>query len=176
MKNEKKIHLTADQEEMLPITDKEGNIIGKALRSECHKNKNLIHPVIHVHIYNNKGEIYLQKRSLNKKIQPGKWDTSVGGHITYGETENEALIREAWEEAGIKNGKFEKITKYLWEGKIENEIINVYKCKYENPEIISVDEIDDGKFWTKNEIEQNIGKQIFTPNFESEYLKIKDLI
>lgn len=170
------IHISADQEEMLPLTDREGNIIGKALRSQCHLDKSLIHPVIHVHIYNSKGEIYLQKRSKNKKIQPGKWDTAVGGHIVYGEPENEALVREAWEEAGVENGEFEKLTRYLWEGKIETEVINVYKCHYENPKIISVDEIDDGRFWSKQEIEQNIGKEIFTPNFESEFTKIKDLL
>lgn len=167
------IHISADQEEMLPILNNEGNIIGKAWRSECHNGSHLVHPVIHVHIYNSKGEIYLQKRSMAKKIQPGKWDTAVGGHIVFGETENQALIREAWEEAGIENGKFDKIMRYLWEGKVETEMINVYKCHYEEPKIISVDEIDDGRFWTKQEIEQNIGKQIFTPNFESEYQKIK---
>lgn len=167
------IHISADQEEMLPILNNEGNIIGKAWRSECHNGSHLVHPVIHVHIYNSKGEIYLQKRSMAKKIQPGKWDTAVGGHIVFGETENQALIREAWEEAGIENGKFDKIMRYLWEGKVETEMINVYKCHYEEPKIISVDEIDDGRFWTKQEIEQNIGKQIFTPNFKSEYQKIK---
>ncbi len=170
------IHISADQEETLPITDREGNVIGKALRSACHADKSLIHPVVHVHIYNSKGEIYLQKRSMNKKIQPGKWDTAVGGHIVYGEPECEALKREAWEEAGVENGDFEKLTRYLWEGKIETEVINVYKCHYENPQIISVDEIDDGRFWTKQEIEQNIGKEVFTPNFESEFEKIKKLL
>ena len=164
------IHISADQEETLPITDREGNVIGKALRSACHADKSLIHPVVHVHIYNSKGEIYLQKRSMNKKIQPGKWDTAVGGHIVYGEPESEALKREAWEEAGVENGDFEKLTRYL------SEVINVYKCHYENPKIISVDEIDDGRFWTKQEIEQNIGKEVFTPNFESEFEKIKHLL
>ncbi len=167
------IHISADQEEMLPILNHEGEVVGKAWRSECHNGSHLVHPVIHVHIYNSKGEIYLQKRSMAKKIQPGKWDTAVGGHIVFGETENQAFIREAWEEAGVENGQFDKIMRYLWEGKIETEMVNVYKCHYEEPKIISVDEIDDGRFWTQQEIEQNIGKQIFTPNFESEYQKIK---
>ena len=62
------IHISADQEEMLPITDTEGNVIGSAWRSECHNGSHLIHPVVHVHIYNSKGEIYLQKRSMAKKF------------------------------------------------------------------------------------------------------------
>lgn len=166
----------ADQEEMLPLVDKEGNYIGKAMRSECHKNISLIHPVVHVHIINSKGQIFLQKRSMKKLIQPGKWDTSVGGHITYGEDINEALKREAWEEAGVENGEFQKVTSYLWECPLETEYINVYKCQYENPHIIAVGEIDEGRFWDVDEIMQNIGKEILTPNFEKEFLKIKDML
>jgi len=58
--------LAADNEEMLPICDREGKIIGKALRSICHKDKTLIHPVVHVHIINKAGEVFLQKRSKKK--------------------------------------------------------------------------------------------------------------
>lgn len=168
--------MPADKEEMLPLCDKNGNIIGKELRSICHSDNSKIHPVVHVHVINSKGEIFLQKRSMKKLIQPGKWDTSVGGHICYQEKLEDALKREAWEEAGVENGEFIFITNYLWECARESEFINVYKCKYENPKIIEVDEIDEGKFWTKEEIHQNIGKGIFTPNFEKEFLKIQHLI
>ena len=51
-------------EEWLPIVDEKGNIIGKAPRSVCHKDKTLLHPVVHVHIFNDKGQLYLQKRPL----------------------------------------------------------------------------------------------------------------
>jgi len=166
----------ADAEEELPLVDRDGNIIGHALRSECHKDISKIHPVVHVHVINQKGEIFLQKRSMKKLIQPGKWDTSVGGHITYGEPLQEALRREAWEEAGVENGVFEKITSYLWECPRETEYINVYKCRYDNPKIIAVAEIDDGKFWKISEIEQAIGKGILTPNFETEFQRIKDYL
>ena len=166
----------ADTEEMLPVVDDNGKVIGKALRSECHSNVALIHPVVHVHIYNGKGELLLQKRSMKKLIQPGKWDTSVGGHITYGEPIEEALKREAWEEAGVENGSFEYITSYLWQCSRESEYINVYKCRYDNPNPVAIAEIDDAKFWSKDDILQHIGKGIFTPNFEQEFLKIKEMI
>lgn len=166
----------ADAEEELPLVDREGNLIGHALRSECHKDNTKTHPVVHVHVLNSKGEILLQKRSMHKLIQPGKWDTSVGGHITYGEPVELALEREAWEEAGVENGSFQKITSYLWEHKLESEYINVYKCVYENPKIIAVAEIDEIKFWTRAEIENAIGKEILTPNFEKEYQMIKNLL
>lgn len=166
----------ADVEELLPLVDRDGKTIGKALRSLCHKDNTLIHPVVHVHIVNGRGELFLQKRSMQKLIQPGKWDTSVGGHITYGEPIEEALRREAWEEAGVEDGDFVPLTTYLWECDRESEFINVYKCRYENPKPIAVAEIDDARFWTIEEIEQNIGKGFFTPNFEKEFVKIKDLL
>jgi len=67
--------------EYFPLVDEWGNVIGKATRQECHSGSFLLHPVVHLHILNNRGELYLQKRVMNKDIQPGKWDTSVGGHV-----------------------------------------------------------------------------------------------
>ena len=156
----------ADAEELLPLVDRDGKIIGKAMRSQCHKDNTLIHPVVHVHIVNGKGELFLQKRSMQKLIQPGKWDTSVGGHITYGEPIEEALRREAWEEAGVVDGEFVPLTQYLW---------GATAIGADAPPV-AVAEIDDARFWTLDEIEQNIGKGVFTPNFEKEFVKIKDLL
>ena len=71
-------------EEVFPLVNEDGTIIGKATRSFCHSGSKALHPVVHLHILNDRGEIYLQKRSMKKDIQPGKWDTAVGGHIDFG--------------------------------------------------------------------------------------------
>ena len=88
-------------EEYFPLVDETGAVIGKATRRECHSGSFLLHPVVHLHVFDNKGRLYLQKRALNKDIQPGKWDTSVGGHMDPGETVEQALFREAGEELGL---------------------------------------------------------------------------
>ncbi len=168
--------LPADAEELLPLVDSTGKIIGKAMRSQCHKDNTLTHPVVHVHIVNGRGELLLQKRSMAKLIQPGKWDTSVGGHITYGEPIKEALRREAWEEEGVVDGDFVPLTAYLWQCPRESEYIHVYKCRYDNPNPVAKAEIDEVRFWSFDEIEQNIGKGVFTPNFEKEFVLIKDML
>ena len=90
-----------NQEERFPLVDEEGRVIGSATRGECHNGSKLLHPVVHLHVFNSRGEVYLQKRPEWKDIQPGKWDTSVGGHIDYGETPELALTREVREELGI---------------------------------------------------------------------------
>ena len=87
--------------ETFPLVDENGVVIGSATRGECHDGSKLLHPVVHLHVFNSKGELYLQKRPAWKDIQPGKWDTAVGGHIDYGETPEEALTREVREELDL---------------------------------------------------------------------------
>ena len=64
--------------EKFPIVDEEGHVIGSATRGECHSGSKLLHPVVHLHVFNSKGEVYLQRRPDWKDSQPGKWYTSVG--------------------------------------------------------------------------------------------------
>ena len=88
-------------EELLPLVDEQGNVVGKATRRECHDGSGRLHPVVHLHVFNSRGELYLQKRPEWRDIQPGKWDTAVGGHVDYGEDVVSALRREVMEELGI---------------------------------------------------------------------------
>jgi hypothetical protein len=74
-----------EDEEWLPIVDEEGSVTGKALRSVCHGGQKYLHPVVHLHVMNPHKHLFLQKRPDTKIIQPGKWDTAVGGHIAFGE-------------------------------------------------------------------------------------------
>ena len=101
-----------NSEERFPLVDETGQVIGSATRGECHNGSKLLHPVVHLHVFNSKGEVYLQKRPEWKDIQPGKWDTSVGGHLDYGETPEQALVREVREELGITD--FESERKGIW--------------------------------------------------------------
>ena len=161
-----------NSEEMFPVVDELGNIIGAATRGECHNGSKLLHPVVHLHVYNSKGELYLQKRPEWKDIQPGKWDTAVGGHIDLGECVDDALRREVREELGITSFKPEFIARYVFESDREKELVNSYKTVYDG-EIKPSEELDGGKFWSIEEIRQNMGKGVFTPNFEKEAIRLK---
>jgi len=158
--------------EFFPLVDDKGQVIGKASRIECHSGSFLLHPVVHLHVMNSKGELYLQKRSETKDIQPGKWDTSVGGHVDFGEEIEQALRREVREELGIVNFEPVFMFRYKFVSTQEAELVHSYYTVYEGE--ISPDpiEISEGRFWTKDEIVGNLGKDIFTPNFENEYCKI----
>ena len=156
------------KEEWLPIVDEKGNVKGRATRKSVHSGPGKLHPVVHLHILNSKGEIYLQKRSMLKDTQPGKWDTSVGGHVDLGETIEQALLRETKEELNITGINPIPLAQYKWESEIESELVFSFRALYNATPVFNKKEIDDGRFWNFNEINENLGKGIFTPNFENE--------
>ena len=161
--------------EIFPIVDNEGKVIGSATRSECHNGSKRLHPVVHLHLLDSNGRLYLQQRPLWKDIQPGKWDTAVGGHIDYGEEVETALFREVREEVGIEDFEPRFLTRYLFESEREKELVYVYSTVYDG-EVRPSDELDGGKFWNIEEIENAMGKEILTPNFELEFKKIRSLL
>lgn len=161
--------------ELFPIVDAEGNTIGCATRGECHDGSKLLHPVVHLHLFNSAGDIYLQQRPQWKEIQPGKWDTAVGGHVDYGESVANALLREVREEIGITDFTPVFLMCYQFESERERELVYVYKCVYEG-EVKPSDELDGGRFWAISEVEHAIGKGVLTPNFEQEFRMIKGLL
>jgi len=163
----------SDAEEWLPMVDEEGRILGKVLRSYCHNGSKTLHPVVHLHVLDGNQLIFLQKRATTKLVQPGKWDTAVGGHLAFGETIEESLIREASEEIGLVGFEAVPALKYRWDTEIESELVYCFITYHGKPGALGSDEISEGKFWKVREIEQNLGKGIFTPNFEHEFLLLK---
>lgn len=160
--------------EYLPEIDETGAVIGRATRSECHSGSMKLHPVVHLHIVTTDGQILLQRRSESKDIQPGKWDTAVGGHVDFGEEIREALIRESREELNIDASNAKQLANYIFQSPVERELINAYtlevdsnfKCVFDPVEISEV------RFWHIDEIKAAIGKGILTPNFEQEFERI----
>ena len=120
-----------NSEEIFPVVDAAGNVVGKATRGECHGGSMLLHPVVHLHLFNSRGELYLQKRPAWKDIQPGRWDTAVGGHVAYGETIDEALRREAREELGLESFEAEFVRSYVFRSEREQELVYVHRCRYD---------------------------------------------
>jgi len=158
--------------EYFPIVSEEGEVIGKASREECHSGSFLLHPVIHLHVFNSQGELYLQKRAEDKDIQPGKWDTSVGGHVDFGEEIEVALRREVWEELGIIEFNPIFMKRYKFVSDREAEMVHSYYTIFDGEILPDPGEISEGKFWTFKGIEDQLGKNVFTPNFENEFSNV----
>jgi isopentenyldiphosphate isomerase len=159
-------------DDLVPLVDEVGNITGSATRRHCHDGSKLLHPVVHLHVFNSRGELYLQKRPDWKDIQPGKWDTAVGGHVDFGENVEQALKREVQEELGITDYVPKRLISYIFESNREKELVYVHTTIYDGFVHPDKNELADGRFWSVSEIQENIGKGVFTPNFENEYREI----
>jgi len=162
--------------EYFPIVDEKGNVIGKSTRKECHSGSFLLHPVVHLHVFNAAGQLYLQKRAMNKDIQPGKWDTSVGGHVDYGEEIAEALRREVREELEISDFNPVFAFQYPFRSDREYELVHTYYTIYNGEITPDPTEITEGQFWELSAIKANLDKNVFTPNFEREFNQLIELI
>jgi isopentenyldiphosphate isomerase/intracellular septation protein A len=123
----------ADDDECFDIVDSEGKVLGQAPRNVCHSRPGLLHQVVHLHVLNSQERIFLQKRSLTKQIQPGKWDTAVGGHVQSGEDIESALIREAEEELGLSGFKALGLARYIWESAVESELVYMFITRWDGP-------------------------------------------
>lgn len=161
--------MTDNSKELFPVVDAEGNVLGSITRGEAHGGSMVLHPVVHLHLFNSAGDLYLQQRPRWKDIQPGKWDTACGGHVDYGEDIPTALHREVREELGITDFTARFLGRYVFESSRERELVHVHTTIYDQPVCPSDSELAGGRFWSRKEILANIGHNIFTPNFESEY-------
>ena len=156
-------------DEWLDLVDKDGQVTGRAPRTLCHAGKGMLHPVVHLHVLDASDRIFLQKRPLNKQIQPGKWDTAVGGHVLSGEKIEQALQREAAEELNLREFKARPVARYVWESDVESELVFMFAARTRQAITGNRMEMDEGKFWKVKKIREFLGAGIFTANFEFEF-------
>ncbi len=159
--------------EYFPLIDEEGHVVGQATRRYCHGGSMALHPVVHLHIFDREGRLYLQKRSMKKDIAPGLWDTSVGGHVDVGESLLQAVRREAREELGLQladGTSLRFLFQYIWQSSRERELVTAFAVTYDGELHPDHDEVDEGRFFTIDELKALQGKGMFTQQFEEQEL------
>lgn len=131
-------------EEQFYVVDENDNVIGYATRSECH-NRGLIHRSVYVIVLNDRGEIFLQKRSQSKDLYPGYYACSASGHVEYGESYEEAARRELMEELGIE-ASLKELCKFKCFSNVEREISVLFVCRYNGSFRLNSKEVSGGEF------------------------------
>lgn len=162
--------------EMFEIVDEAGKVIGIAPRRQCHGNPALIHRSVHVIVLSRDGRILLQKRSADKDIQPGKWDTAVGGHLLAGEDYETAARRELSEEIGLPaSTPLQAVFTLKVRNAIESENVQVFLAVSDGPFQAQASEIDELRFWTWPEIDAALPTAVFTPILTQELAKLRTM-
>jgi len=131
-------------EEIFDVVDERDEVIGQASRADVHR-RGLKHRAVHVLVFNQRGELFLQKRSMAKDSCPGLWDSSASGHLDSGEVYDLCAVREVREELGLElPGPPQRLFKIEACQETGQEHVWVYRCEAEGPFDLNREEIDDG--------------------------------
>ena len=137
--------------EMFDVVNERDEVIGRQPRSEVHR-LGLMHRAIHVLVFNARGQMFLQKRSLTKDRQPGLWDSSASGHVESGEDYDACAVREPREEIGLElNAAPQRLFKLAASAETDQEHVWVYRCEAEGPFTLDPVEIERGGWFTLEE-------------------------
>ena len=151
--------------EMFCVVDAQDCVIGTESRDYVHVNK-LRHRAIHVLIFNHRGEVFLQRRSIWKDTHPGRWDSSTSGHVGPGESYEQAALRELREEIGVQC-ELESIGKLPCSVATGWEFIKVFRGHHEGPFSLAPMEIETGAFFPLHQVRPWLGRspEDFSPVF-----------
>ncbi len=154
-------------EDIFDIVNERDEVVGRALRSEVHAS-GLLHRAVHVLVFNSRGQIFLQKRSMKKDRQPGVWDSSCSGHVDSGEDYDQTAVRELQEEIGlVLNGPPARLFKVDACAETDAEFVWIYRCHSEGPFQLDPDEIDAGDWFAPERVTRWIEErpEDFAPAF-----------
>ncbi len=131
-------------EEYFDVVNERDEVVDRQPRSVVHRT-GLKHRATHVLVFNARGEVFLQKRSMKKDRQPGVWDSSASGHVDSGEDYDTSAVRELREEIGLTATEpLERLFKINAGEATDQEFVWVYRCRHDGPFELNPDEIDEG--------------------------------
>jgi isopentenyldiphosphate isomerase len=135
-------------DEIFDVVNERDEVIGHATRREVHA-RGLRHRAIHVLVFNARGEVFLQKRSLLKDTAKGKWDSSSSGHLEAGEDYDACAVRELREEIGLAlNQPPQRVFKLDACPETGWEFCWIFRCEDEGPFTLHPDEIETGAWFS----------------------------
>ena len=139
-------------EEIFDVVNERDEVVAQKPRSEVHR-LGLLHRAVHVLVFNSRGEIFLQKRSMSKDKSPGLGDSSASGHVDSGEGYDACAVRELNEEIGLRlNAPPLRLFKTGAGPQTDQEFVWVYRCEAEGPFALNPDEIERGDWYSPKHI------------------------
>ena len=154
-------------DEIFDVVNERDEIIGRETRREVHRT-GLKHRAVHVFVFNSRGEIFLQKRSMTKDSSPGLWDSSASGHLDCGEDYDACAMRELREEIGLDVSTCpRRLFKIEACDQTGQEFVWLYQCESEGPFTLHPEEIERGEWFAPERVTAWVKKspQDFAPAF-----------
>jgi len=148
-------------DEIFDVVNERDEVVGQAQRREVHA-RGLLHRAVHVLVFNARGQVFLQKRSMAKDTSPGCWDSSCSGHLDAGEDYLPAAARELVEEIGLRITGLHLLTPVLRNeacADTGNEFVWVYRLASEGPFVLSPAEIERGEWFSPAEVTRAIAER-----------------
>ena len=165
--------------EYLDVVDETGTPTGEIVERAAAHREGIPHRTTHLWLVRMRAgrvQVLLQKRAMTKDLLPGFWDTAVGGHVGYGEYIREALFRETSEELGLTRFNPIPLKTYVWAGEKERELVSVFAAVGHFELKPDPAEVSEGRWWDMKEIRNHLGKSVFTPNFEGEFVQLRKML
>ncbi len=157
------------REDWVPVVDESGKVTG-SVHYQPHNpgQERLMHPQVRLYFIG-KEMIYLQQRNSDDVSEPLLWDASLSRCVRMTESIEMVLRRYTKTLYNQDQDKFMFLTNYIYNGKYTNQYIYLFvSCKTDELKP-QKGEVFQTKWWTTKQIEDNIGKNIFTRRFEKEY-------
>jgi isopentenyldiphosphate isomerase len=135
-------------EEIFDVVDDRDEVVGRRSRGEVHR-LGLLHRAVHVLVFNSRGQVFLQQRSLSKDKHPGVWDSSASGHVGSGEDYDATAARELCEEIGLRPGNPPaRLFKLAACAETDAEFVWVYQADSEGPFVLNTEELLGGGWFS----------------------------
>jgi isopentenyldiphosphate isomerase len=150
-------------DELIVIVDRNNNVIGTERRSVM-RTRGLLHRATYILVFNAKGDLFVQKRTLTKDIYPGYYDVAIGGVVLAGESYEESADREIEEELGIRSISLKCLFDFYFADAGNQVWGRAYSCVHDGAIVLQEEEIESGEFRRVDEILTSAGHEPYTPD------------
>ena len=150
-------------DEIVAIVDEDNNVVGSAARREM-RAKRLPHRSTYILVFNSRGEIYIQKRTLTKDVFPGYYDPAAGGVVLAGESYLEGALRELEEEMGIRGVPLQSLFEFYHSDENSRVWGAAFRCVHDGAVTLQEEEVESGSFMAVDEVFRAAATEPFTPD------------
>ncbi|MFZ0242456.1 MAG: NUDIX hydrolase YfcD [Desulfobacterales bacterium] len=153
----------ASEDEIVAIVDEKNRVVGAAPRARM-RAEGLPHRATYILVFNDRGELFVQKRTPTKDIYPGYYDVATGGVVLAGESYETAAERELAEELSISGVPLAAHFDFFYQETGNRVWGRVFACTYNGDIVLQKEEVESGGFYPVAEILENRQRRSFTPD------------